>query len=162
MKDTRSIKITLDTAKQMYQSQDENIRQLALSAYPELSEPKYPKWEDIEVSGYTVNDFGEIEEVKEGDFMFDEEESKIVWPTKELSEASMALSQLLQLRDAYNKMEKDDIRSCYVIYLDHQFNRLEIGNFREMNMLLGFKTEKLRDAFLENNKELLETAKPLL
>jgi len=160
----RSIKIDLDTAKQMYQSQDDNIKKLALSAYPELEEPKYPEWNKLTpICGYFINSDSVIEEHisrhKEHN-----NENKNIWPTKELAEAALALSQLLQLRDAYSKLEDGGyIKDVFVIGKDSLGKIIAYEYVCKPGLyILSFNTKKLRDAFLENNKELLETAKPLL
>ena len=59
--------------------------------------------------------------------------NKNIFPTKEEAEACLALAQLCQLRDTYRAQS-----------------------------VLHFKTKKLRDKFLENFRDLIEIAKPLL
>jgi len=71
--------------------------------------------------------------------------NKNLFPTREEAEACLALSQLCQLRDAYNGCDYTDVE-------DFSF---KIYFFR-------FKTPELMNDFKENLKDLIEIAKPLL
>ena len=77
-------------------------------------------------------------------------------PNKETAEAMLALCQLIQLRDRYNGGWKpdwaDDCQPKYTIYIYSNC----------INRILAFKTGELRNQFLENFRDLIETAKPLL
>ena len=92
--------------------------------------------------------------------------NKNVFPTKAEAEACLALSQLCQLRDAYNGEPLADwcdwsvanTKYCIEFY----DNEITTFNYKCTRKVLSFKTEKLRDKFLENFSELIETAKPLL
>ena len=88
---------------------------------------------------------------------------KEIYPTKELSEAAEALRRLLFLRDYYNDgwqpdwedgEEKFSIQVCEGEF--HTFESIECQR------VFSFKTEEIRDKFLEEQRELLEIAKPLL
>lgn len=74
-----------------------------------------------------------------------------------------AFNKLLILRDIYNgdwKLDWTSIEKKYVIY---QTNNGLTGSARCRTMcVLYFQTEKLRDEFFTNFKDLLETAKELL
>ncbi len=87
-----------------------------------------------------------------------------IFPTEEEAEACIALAQLCQLRDRYNDGWKPDWED------DNQF-KWNIHVFKDdiytmanlfVKKVLVFKTEELRDKFLENFRDLIETAKPLL
>ena len=93
--------------------------------------------------------------------------NKNIFPTKEEAEACLALSQLCQLRDAYNGepladwcdwTNSNQKKYCIVIYKGEIYkdDNVNISN------ILSFKTEKLRYKFLENFEDLILTAKPLL
>ena len=112
-------------------------------------ERKLPKkWEDLyEVKGWFVDFHSDV--VTSGS-MRTGDNVKNRFPTKEEAEACLALAQLCQLRDRYNdgwKPNWEDGTKKYTIYF---------------NKILAFKTLELRDKFLENFKDLIETAKPLL
>ena len=88
-----------------------------------------------------------------------------VWPTRELAEAALALSQLLQLRDAWNGMTQDD----FVFDGTHRYfsicnkhDKVFCKEIENMRKPLSFKDEETRDAFLKQFRPLIEAALPLL
>jgi hypothetical protein len=87
----------------------------------------------------------------------------LVAPNKELADATVALLKLLFLRDYYNdgwqpdwedEEEKFSIQVCEGEF--HTFESIECQR------VVSFKTPEIRDKFLEEQRELLEIAKPLL
>jgi hypothetical protein len=92
------------------------------------------------------------------------QEDKNVLPNKETAEAMLALCQLIQLRDCYNDGWVPDwgneYQYKYIIY--SYFNKIETSYTFGSGEILAFKTKKLRDQFLENFRDLIETAKSLL
>jgi len=88
---------------------------------------------------------------------------KNLLPNKEIAEAMLALCQLIQLRDCYNKGWKPDYtnnHNKYVINVDkNEISRTIVVTIQNV---LTFKTRELRDTFLNNFKDLIEIAKPLL
>ena len=92
-----------------------------------------------------------------------DEGNRNTWPTREEAEASIALAQLCQLRDRYNGGWKpdwlDDGRK-YVIYFAGE--KMNTARMTGIQFVLAFKTEELRDKFMENFSDLIEKAKPLL
>jgi hypothetical protein len=86
-----------------------------------------------------------------------------ILPSKKYAEAIRALCQLIQLRDCYNDGWEPDWTSgqrkyCLVV----SQNKITKQTLLAENKIMGFKTEELRDKFLENFKDLIEIAKPLL
>ena len=122
------------------------------------------KWEDLKkLKGYYVNDLSEIFYLRNANMTI----SKNLFPTKAEAEACLALSQLCQLRDAYNGepladwcdwTNSNQKKYCIVIYKGEIYkdDNVNISN------ILSFKTEKLRYKFVENFEDLILTAKPLL
>lgn len=96
--------------------------------------------------------------------------NKDVWPTKELAEAALALSQLMQWRKHYllsNGYEnwKPDfssnlVTSCWCIFC--RCNELCLGEISVKNSALSFPYKGLAKKFKEEFRVLLLTAKPLL
>ena len=128
------------------------------------TERKLPKkWEDLEnVNGYYADSWGDVRcyyGVNTPDHT-----NKNIFPTKEEAEACLALAQLCQLRDRYNDGWKPNWNSTaetkYVIEIFK--NNIVKNLYGGKHRILAFKTEDLRDKFLENFKDLIETAKPLL
>lgn len=84
-------------------------------------------------------------------------------PSEELVDATIALLKLLFLRDYYNDGWQPDwgiINTKYCIFSEGD----EISAFNQISnsRVMVFKTEEIRDKFLEEQRELLEIAKPLL
>lgn len=85
------------------------------------------------------------------------------YPSQELANAAEALRRLLFLRDYYNEGWqpdwKDSSDKCCITLRKGKFTpRIYYFDFE----VLHFKSIKIRDKFLEEQKELLEIAKPLL
>ena len=84
-------------------------------------------------------------------------------PSEEYAEAMLALCKLIQLRDCYNDGWKPDWEISNTKYaIKYYCNRIVRVNSQGSHCLLTFKTEDLRNAFLENFKYLIEQAKLLL
>ena len=88
-------------------------------------------------------------------------------PSKELADATMALLKLLFLRDYYNKGWQPDLknkkRRGVSVVLDSEGNFFVWGVLKETEThALVFEDEKVAKRFIEEQRELLEIAKPLL
>ena len=126
-------------------------------------ENKLPKkWEDLyEVKGWFVDFHSDV--VTSGS-MRTGDSVKNRFPTKEEAKACLALAQLCQLRDRYNDgwkpNWKDDgeIKYCIEFFK----GKIEKECHYITKRVLCFKTRELRDKFLENFRDLIEIAKPLL
>jgi len=99
-----------------------------------------------------------------GGYTRNPEDDRNLLPSKELAEAMLALCQLIQLRDCYNGGWEPD-------WCDSEAGKYCINSFRDSihttctyveQKVLAFKTKELRDQFLENFRDLIEIAKPLL
>lgn len=125
-------------------------------------EKELPKsWEDLyEVGGWFVDFHSKV--VTSGS-MRTADSVKNIFPTKEEAEACLALAQLCQLRDRYNNGWKpcwntDTMKHC--IYVSK--GEIRGGHQFENSRILTFEKREIRDKFLENFKDLIEIAKPLL
>lgn len=93
---------------------------------------------------------------------------KNIFPTKAEVEASIALAQLCQLRDAYNGeplaewCDWMDENTKYTIIISE--GKLVDSYYTKTSRVLTFKTRELRDTFLSKPEivKLIEIAKPLL
>ena len=90
-------------------------------------------------------------------------EDERTYPSKEIYKAFEALRKLIILRDYYNEgwqpNWKDSSDKCCITLRKGKFTpRIYYFDFE----VLHFKSIKIRDKFLEEQKELLEIAKPLL
>jgi len=89
--------------------------------------------------------------------------NKNVFATEEQAEASIAMAQLSQLIKVYNNGWEPD-------WNDHQFkysiyfcqNNIVLNEMVFARCFLTFKDKETAELFLENFRELIETAKPLL
>ena len=84
-------------------------------------------------------------------------------PSEELADATIALLKLLFLRDYYNEgwqpdWEDGNDKFCIQTYKG-ELNPIE---YSFTSRPLFFKTRKIRNNFIEEQRELLEIAKPLL
>lgn len=87
----------------------------------------------------------------------------LVAPNKELADATKALLKLLFLRDYYNEGWQPDWAEYSVKWtVEVICNRLFVTYSGTFSRALYFKTKKIAYKFLEEQKELLEIAKPLL
>ena len=88
-------------------------------------------------------------------------------PSEELANATVALLKLLFLRDYYNEGWQPDLKNKeqrgISVILDSEGNFFVWGVLKETEThALVFKDEKVAKRFIEEQKELLEIAKPLL
>lgn len=84
-------------------------------------------------------------------------------PSEELVDATIALLKLLFLKDYYNEGWQPDWNKCSTKYCIEK-EGLDISAINQIynSRVMCFETEEIRDKFLEEQKELLEIAKPLL
>lgn len=126
-------------------------------------EREFPKsWEDLKnIGGYYVSSQSDIKYCYEN---CQDSINKNVFPTKREAEACLALAQLCQLRDRYNDGWKPDWGNRDETKWCIEFYEEEIGKnaYLVTRKILAFKTPELRNKFLENFRDLIETAKPLL
>lgn len=86
-----------------------------------------------------------------------------VLPNKKYAEAIIALCQLIQLRDCYNEGWQPDWKTFeakYCICIEQNIVQLKMGY--GISCLLAFKTQKIRDEFCINFRDIIEQAKILL
>lgn len=88
----------------------------------------------------------------------------LVAPNKELAVATVALLKLLFLRDYYNEGWQPDWKSTEELkyYIKNYIDEFLIKKTHIFIYPLVFKSEKIALKFLEEQRELLEIAKPLL
>lgn len=119
-------------------------------------------WGDIErINGYYINSDSEICDIDGG--ISAHYKNRNVWTTNKLAEAALALSQLLQLRDAWNECNTEEQDRSVFRYCIFNSSDAPLATIRLTdNIPLRFKTEETRDAFLKQFRPLIETALPLL
>jgi len=119
---------------------------------------KFKKKEKKEVTCWE-----DLQEIKSIDKHTPEDHSKNTFTTKEQAEACIALTMLSQLMKDVNEgwiPDYEDSNRKYVIRFSK--NKLNAEWFCNTHYFLCFPTEEIRDTFLQNHKELIMKAKPLL
>jgi len=178
MSDKKQVFLSLETAKIMWKEELKKFNSSLSSentptmlflldnfTKDKLEAKELPKsWKELQqVDGYFINGKSIITK-HVGKLPL--ESSKDVFPTKELAEASLALSQLLQLRDVYNGDWKVDLNNkpneMRYIIINHCNNISKRANCGGDNIILSFEKENIRNQFFTNFQDLLEIAKPLL
>ena len=161
MKQTIEIEIEVpDGYKAVY---DENTQRV------EIVKVGLPKtWEEfckkypVKEGEYFIGEFSDIVCVKDAQERNCATDRNIL-PNKKTAESILALMQLIQLRDYYREGWKPDWKnddtSKYVISLYR--NEINCESFCIFNHILSFRSERIRDEFLENFNDLIEKSKEL-
>jgi hypothetical protein len=143
-------------------SNNEELQAFAKELYPELGKKQLPKsWNELEyIQGY-YSDRNSVINTADTDT---EIIHKNVFATKEQAEAAIAMAQLSQLMKVYNDGWEADWSNYNQLKYCIGFTRenLEIDNWIDYRQFLAFKDNQTAELFLQNFKELIEQAKPLL
>jgi len=117
-------------------------------------------WEELEdVSGHFVSSQSDVQYSSgaiRGSAMNN-------FTTKEQAEAVLALAQLSQLREVYRagwEPNWADGNSKFVI--TRYDDNIGIDSYVKTSYFLSFQSKEVRDMFLENFRDLIEQAKPLM
>jgi hypothetical protein len=168
----RQLSVDIETAKNWYKTNNETLKQLALSLFTEqeLTKLELPtSWEEFCEqnsnldSEYYINNKSEIKKCN-NEYRDFESDTNLL-ETKEDTEAILALIQLKRLRDAWWKIlnyEPNwiDYEEKYCIVVCNDKITLETRSF--CNAFLAFPTEKYRNQFFEYFQYLILKAKPFL
>lgn len=167
----------------------ENVSDIKLASYGQLQnmldriDKKGYEWSDGRIRmklPKTWEEFCEVYPLREKEYYIDNTSNiceayncgtmrrnsivdKNLLPDKETTEAILALLQLIQLRDCYNDGWKPDWKNNDNKYCIERANDYITTCIRSIGgRILAFKTAELRDQFLENFRDLIEVAKPLI
>lgn len=171
-KTQRQLSVDIETAKKWYKTNNETLKQLALSLFTEeeLTRIELPtSWEEfceqnsMIDSEYYINNTSEIS-LCLGSYR-ESEKDKNLLETKEDAEAILALIQLKRLRDAWWKTlnyqaDWTDNKEKYCICICNDEITLETRMFS--NAFLAFPTQESRNQFYTYFKDLIQKAKPFL
>lgn len=110
-------------------------------------------WEELEtVTWWTVDLWSPIERLSHTSAWVD-----MIFPSYEQAEASIALAQLMQLRDVY-RWDRTDVDVGYEWYCI----KVEWSNFDKRSIKsISFPTEELRDQYQKNFQPLIDQVKIL-
>ena len=166
----RSIKISLDKARDWYNRGGE-YKELALSAFTE---------NEITTSALpnTWEEFCNMYPVKDDEWYISASSNIIrmsqgkrytfyncnILPSLQSAKAHLALMQLHQLRDCYRQGWvpdwKDENQNKWVIF--YVYNKYIIEQYSFSSRFLSFQSKELAEKFLNNFKDLIETAGDLI
>lgn len=157
MKNTKEVTISIPEGYEI--DKEKSTFEKIVFKKKEQSLPK--TWEELEqISGYFVGNDSETSSVKH---YANTTDNRNVFFSKEQAEASVALAQLTQLREVYRQGWVPDWadgseKYCIVFYR----NDFEKNLYTSHNKFLSFQTAEIQNEFLENFKDLIMQAKPLL
>lgn len=134
------------------------------TAVEEPKKPALPKtWKELKkISGYYVTSSSTIQDHCEEEFISNTD--KNVFATKEQAEASQALAQLSQLREVYRQgwvpdwSNGDQLKYC-IHYGD---TLIKLTYMRQESQFLSFQSKVIAEQFLENFRDLIQQARPLM
>ena len=124
-------------------------------------EKELPKtWEELEkIKGYYLNSDSEIRDAQVVPFL----KHRNTFVAKEQAEAAVALAQLSQLRQIYRQGWEPNWEDDSLNFVIDKCKGEVTGDvYHYMNHFLAFQSGEVRDKFLHNFKDLIETASPLL
>jgi len=124
--------------------------------FKEIKKELPKSWEELEdASGYYPNSSAPI-------FSKNTKKYKLYFKTKEQAQASIALAKLSQLREVYRQGWKPESNAGVKYSIRKIEQKLEIINYYEIRYFLSFQSEEIAEEFLNNFKDLIEEASPLL
>jgi hypothetical protein len=160
--ETRNVQLSLEMAKKWFEGDNTELKDLAVKTYPELEKKQLPKtWEELKtIDGYSVSIFSKIKSFQKTDCV---ESGKNTFATKKQAEASIAMAQLSQLMKVYKDGWVADYKNNSNNYCIFFFeDEVKIDLFVHGQCFLSFKNKETAQLFLENFRDLIEQAKPLL
>ena len=171
-KTQRQLSVDIESAKNWYKSNNETLKQLALSVFTEeeLTKVEVPtSWEEfcnkypnINNEWY-INPISHIDMFKKGDRI--SYEDKNLLETKEDAEGILALIQLKRLRDDWWKAldwkpDYADASCKYTIIVDR--NAIHISTTITYQRVLVFPTKEIAEDFIICFRDLINKAKRLI
>ena len=157
MKDTKEITISIPEGYEI--DKEKSTFEKIVFKKKEQTLPK--TWEELKrVSGYYVGISSEICSVEDNKATRLE---RNVFFSEEQAEAAIALAQLTQLREVYRQGWVPDWKDRNVKYvIGFKKDEITFEYYCYNDMFLSFQTPEIRNEFLENFKDLIMQAKPLL
>ena len=167
--ETRNVKITLETAKRLYEQGGE-FKEMALSSFTEAElNPVRNEWESMFVGKKIKGYF--IDHDESSIIFFDSEEDqfidyeirsdfKNIFKTEKQAKSALAYAQLTQLMalPEYNgdwvPDWNDDCEAKYII--KRVRNGIDTDYYSITHHHIFFKSEEIRDRFMKNNYDLLK------
>jgi hypothetical protein len=130
--------------------------------FKEIKKELPNSWEELEtLKGFYVDGDSYLNQVAQATTADD---NINIFATKQQAEASIALAQLSQLREVYRQGWTADWENetqkkwCIRFYK----GTLEIEDYCSTNYFFSFQTREITKQFLENFRDLIEKARPLM
>ena len=169
--ETRTIKLTLEKAKEFYKKGGE-LRDLALSVYTkdELTRIELPRtWENFcsKVSKKEVESYiGTDSDILSAPYLYrNPKRDRNVLPSQEAAKAHLALMQLHQLRDWYRQGWEPNWSDCedkYCIVRSYNDTNHLVAAYKGAKVFLSFQSADIARLFLKNFRGLIEAAGDLV
>ena len=166
----RNVKISLDKAREWYNKGGE-LKELALSAFTEneITTSALPNtWEEfckmypIIINEWYIDSNSNLTKFICGKRFY--KVNKNVLPSQQAAEQHLAYMQLHQLRDCYRQGWlpdwKNENQNKWVIF--YVYNKYIIEQYSFSSRFLSFQSEEIAEKFLNNFKDLIETAGDLI
>ena len=166
----RNVKISLDKARDWYNRGGE-YKELALSAFTEneITTSALPNtWEEfckmylVKKDEWYIDSNSNLKTTVGGTRFCKEYRNAL--PSKQAAEQHLALMQLHQLRDCYRQGWvpdwEDEYQNKWVIF--YVYNKYIIEQYSFSSRFLSFQSKEIAKKFLENFKDLIETAGDLI
>lgn len=129
--------------------------------FKEIEKDPYPNTvQEIKCRGWYIDEYGRVKDTSEHNRDINDLSSK------ERAEAFLALMQLVELRDVYNKIDgitidwRDTKQKKYTV--GSRLNRITINVSNTLQKILAFGKKETRGLFLKKHIGLIEIAKELL
>lgn len=165
----RNLKISINTAREWYNGNNEGLKALALQVFSanEL-DYVYPKtWEEfcydypINKNNAFIDECGIIYNVHSNN-IGNINTDKNLLPNKKCAVGILALCQLTQLRDCYRHGWEPNWSICsdsYKYIINFTYDKISSAEYKHDNTFLSFQSAEIRDEFLKNFKDLIYQAK---
>jgi hypothetical protein len=157
----RNVKISIETARKWYNSEDDSLKGIALQAFSEeeLSETEVKVWDDLlklknKSRGAWIGDSSFLH----CNCRIMENTDKNIFVDSKHAKSALAMAQISQLMPYYGGRITDeewlDDNLKYV--LRRNANVIEMILYAKVYHFLAFHTEEQRDEFLKNNEQLVK------
>jgi len=121
-------------------------------------------WENLkQINGFYTTTMSFINVVLSSIYPTSYPTGRNIFKTEEQAKASLALAQLSQLRDVYRASWFPDWSSLHLKYCIYFTNKgANVHRMCNSNEFLSFQDQQTAELFLENFRDLIEQAKPLM
>ena len=157
--ETRNVKVSIETAKRWYEQGGE-FKEIALSAFTEAElNPIRNEWESKilgkDIDGFYISSLSYVVQFNNNCAKGD----NATFKTEKQAKSALAYAQLTQLMalPEYNGDWVPDWNDEDIKFIIRRYgNVIDVDYYSNIYHHISFKSEKIRDKFLENNYDLLK------